>query len=219
MLQFLDLWSVRLRTNPTSTSSAKQVRGKSFFIYASYFRREFNFSSLDILKGLAIIFVNGGVWPCCCQFVRNHQICNKMENFENLNTILDEFNIKKATLEVFNLAKLYEFGTTLEQVSIPPTEYGDQVPNVVFDEQDSSFCSIFSDSIEQPNSTQPSQISQFSQQSQFASTQVSWCSQYNSKLLSDGDILSSDFGLDPAAPILTSDYNQKDTNVATEYDT
>lgn len=153
---------------------------------------------------LAICFINASIMRIASLFIYSH-ICSKMENFESLNTILDEFKIKKATIEVFNLGKLYKFGITLDQVSAPPTSYGDHVPNVVFDEQDSSFCSIFSDPAGQPQSTQQSQFSQFSQQSQFSSTQISRLSQFNSKLVSEGDILSSDFGLDPAAPILTSD--------------
>lgn len=107
-----------------------------------------------------------------------------MENLETLNAIVDEFEIKKATLDVFRLAELAEEGKRFRIGTKPEFSH---VPDIVFEDANTTFCSIFSGD------------SSFSTQA----TSV------GAKLKSDDEILSSDFGVDDAPVLLTSDNTEK----------
>lgn len=113
-----------------------------------------------------------------------------MEQLETLNAIAEEFSVKTATLQAFKLEQLYLEGKKYSVLTNPPRhlETG-YIPQIMFEDKDQSFCSIFSD----PATTDMSN-----------STQVTDCIP-SIKLVSQPDILSSDFDADQVATILTSD--------------
>lgn len=113
-----------------------------------------------------------------------------MEKLESLNAIVEEFQIKASTLRVFKISELVLEGKNYDVVAESPRhlETGN-VPNFLFEDRDQNFCSIFSDSIVS-NESHCTQITE---------------SLPNIKLLSDAEILSSDFEPDQGATILTSD--------------
>lgn len=113
-----------------------------------------------------------------------------MENFESLNAIVNEFKIKKTTLDIFSLAELVEEGTHFKIVTeVSPADYT-HIPEIIFEDSlEVSFCSIFSDSYD---TTQTSLVED---------------SNTNVKLKFDDGILSSEFDVDETPILLTSDGN------------
>lgn len=111
-----------------------------------------------------------------------------MEKLEALNTIIDEFHIKKTTSAIFGISDLLTKGESFVEVAQPPAhlETG-YLPDIMYgdDDENDNFCSIFSD---QPETTQITQ-----KDSTFE------------KLHSDNGILSSEFDIEPDVAILTSD--------------
>lgn len=113
-----------------------------------------------------------------------------MEKLEPLNAIANEFQIKTATLQIFNLDQLFYEGKAYSVLALPPSHLETGImPQLVFEDKDHNFCSIFSDSA----STEATN-----------STQVTSCGP-SLKLVSEAEILSSDFDVDQASTILTSD--------------
>lgn len=114
-----------------------------------------------------------------------------MENFESLNTIIDEFGIRKSTVALFGISDLLENGEDYVEVTDRPVHLEDgYLPDIVTDDNnntnDDQFCSIFSDGLE---------ITQITQENSFVFE----------KLHSEKEILSSEFDMDHGEPILTSE--------------
>lgn len=177
-----------------------------------------------------------------------------MENFESLNAIIEEFKFKKRSISVFGLDLLYEQGKYLQFDDFDPVVPSKECPTIVYEDEETTFCSIFSEPSElcersqkydqsqktqstqstqttQLNqSTQPTQLNQSTQSTQLTQlTQMTQASQniYSQsqlsmkdlqnhnhvilsgpsmvKLLSDQEILSSEFDLIQSEPILLSD--------------
>lgn len=118
-----------------------------------------------------------------------------MENFESINAIVDEFKYKKGTLAIFGLDSLYEQGKSF-QFGVPePSVPNPDPPSIVYEDEDPSFCSIFSDPDSLVQTTQATQLTQLTSQ----------VPRSIAKLLSDLEILSSEFDLDHSQPILLSE--------------
>lgn len=115
-----------------------------------------------------------------------------MENFESLNTIVREFEIKKSTIALFGISGLVENGKNYVEVTDRPVHLEDRyLPDIVTDydnnkHTDDQFCSIFSDGLE---------TTQITQENLFVFE----------KLHSEKEILSSEFDMDQGEPILTSE--------------
>lgn len=121
-----------------------------------------------------------------------------MQKFESINAIVEEFQFKKTTLAIFGLDELYHQGTKIQFGDFEPV-HTDNVIEIVFEEEDPSFCSIFADdSTMDTQSTLPTQNTQVLQVA-MAGTSAPM------KLVSDGDILSSEFELDRSEPFLLSE--------------
>lgn len=123
----------------------------------------------------------------------------KMENFETLNSIAEEFHIKKQALKIFGLDDLFERGShyvTLHEE--PPTFYNSK-PDILMEEESQTFCSIFSEDKSKSKIKSDGIISQ----------NVSLV-----KLISQGDILTSEFDTEDADPVLTSQ-NEEQNNQET----
>lgn len=115
-----------------------------------------------------------------------------MDHLETLNAIVEEFDIKTSTLQVFKLDQLFLEGKKYSVLPKPPRQLESGImPHFVFDDKDQSFCSIFSDPASGDGSN---------------STQITDCIP-SLKLVSESEILSSDFDVDQAATILTSDFS------------
>lgn len=114
-----------------------------------------------------------------------------MENLEGLNTIMDEFHIKKNTAVIFGISGLLNSGQLYVNVPQPPTHLeSGYLPDIIYDQDENdNFCSIFSELLERTQITQVFHV----QDSTFE------------KLHSENGILSSDFDYDPQVPILTSE--------------
>lgn len=113
-----------------------------------------------------------------------------MDQLETLNDIAEEFEIKTTTLQTFKLEQLFLEGKRYSVLPEPPRHFEiGNMPQIVFEEKDQSFCSIFSDA----------------ENSCFRnSTQSTDCTPVL-KLVSEPEILSSDFDADRMTTILTSD--------------
>lgn len=126
-----------------------------------------------------------------------------MENLEPINAIVDEFQFKKRSLDLFGLSELYNQGINYEFTVFDPKDYSDQPPIIVFEDEEPSFCSIFSEQDFQQ--TQTSQFTSDTRIIQFSGRDYKELSAL--KLLSDREILSSDFEEDQSPPILLSERN------------
>lgn len=117
-----------------------------------------------------------------------------MESFEPLNAIIDEFQIKKGTLSIFGLDALYQRGKDFRFDDIELIDSIDPV-TLTFDDDEPPFCSIFSE----PDSTYTTQPTQASQ------IDARLHSRAPVKLVSDGEILSSEFDQERTSPVLLSE--------------
>lgn len=123
-----------------------------------------------------------------------------MQNINSLNDIADEFNIKPPTLSIFQLEELYTLGKSFERLTERP-----KVPpcsgsyDIVFDLGNESFCSIF---LAIPDGAKTTELD---------NTILSE-GQIDTKLISDLEILSSEFECDDAPSILTSETHQGEVN-------
>lgn len=130
-----------------------------------------------------------------------------MENFEPLNAIVDEFQVKKSTLAIFGLDQLYERGTYLRFGEFEPVS-SRYLPIITHDDEEPEFCSIFSepDSLYTTQPTQltqqPIQLDQLTAMGQGAQPTVKDLT----KLVSDREILSSEFE-EQSTPLLLSEVN------------
>lgn len=109
-----------------------------------------------------------------------------MNDFDTLNKIVETHDIKLKVLAVYGLDELVKQGENYVTPAMVPNEIG-LMPEIIYEDNDPSFCSVFSDSFE------------FT----FQSTNMSL--QSNDKLQSQGTILSSEFEHEKRETILTSD--------------
>ncbi|PVH20391.1 hypothetical protein CXQ85_002179 [Candidozyma haemuli] len=111
-----------------------------------------------------------------------------MTHIESLKDIVVKHDIKHRTLAVYGLDDLvkqadhYTVPSEIREEDVGP------MPDILFEDNDPSFCSVFSDQINHSMQTQATQEPSF-----------------NAKLLSEGAILSSEFEQELPEAILTSD--------------
>lgn len=122
-----------------------------------------------------------------------------MENLEPLNAIVDEFRFKRSSLEIFGLDVIYEQGKKYEFSDFEPKDFNDKPPTIIFEDEEPSFCSIFSE--QDCQQTQTSQITNDTQKRQVCH------GEFALKLLSDREILTSDFCKEQSSPLLLSEQN------------
>lgn len=110
-----------------------------------------------------------------------------MADFDSIQQIVEKNNIKLKTVAVFGLDELLK---QAEHYTVPTLlpEHLVHLPDISFEEQDGNFCSIFSDQAETSMATQITQEHSM-----------------NTKLRSEGAILSSEFDQEVPEAILTSD--------------
>lgn len=123
-----------------------------------------------------------------------------MENLESLNAIVDEFKFKGGSLEIFGLEILYEQGKNYEFIDFEPKDYSDEPPTIIFEDEESSFCSIFSE-----QDFRQTQTSQFTNEITIQHNFRDSNEAVILKLLSDKEILSSEFGDEHSSPLLLSE--------------
>lgn len=109
-----------------------------------------------------------------------------MNNFDTLNRIVETHDIKLKVLAVYGLDELVKQGENYLTLTSVLNENG-HMPEIIYEDIDPSFCSVFSDSLE------------------FAFHSPNTSLQSNDKLQSQGTILSSEFEHEKRETILTSD--------------
>lgn len=109
-----------------------------------------------------------------------------MNNFETLNDVVEKNGIKPKVLAVYGLDNLYQ---QAKNYTIPSkvSEGIGAMPDIIYEDNDPSFCSVFSDGLDVSVQTQITDDS------------------FNGKLHSEGAILSSEFEYERSEAILTSD--------------
>lgn len=109
-----------------------------------------------------------------------------MNNFDTLNDVVEKNGIKPKVLAVYGLDVLFK---QAENYTIPSMviEGTGPMPDIIYEDNDPSFCSVFSDG---PDVSMQTQVTNDS---------------FNGKLHSEGAILSSEFEHERSEAILTSD--------------
>ncbi|GEQ70235.1 hypothetical protein JCM33374_g3911 [Metschnikowia sp. JCM 33374] len=115
-----------------------------------------------------------------------------MEHLGSLNEIVDEYKFKTSTLSIFHLAELYVLGNGIERLAERPAALPHNTSyDIVFDLGNESFCSIFSGAAETTDLQDE--------------TTILSENNLNAKIVSDSEILSSEFEQENPQPILTSE--------------
>lgn len=113
----------------------------------------------------------------------------KMKTLATLNGIIDKNGISPKTLAAYGLHDLYKQGFHYEPLMLIPDERHNHLPEILFEDDNDKFCSVFSESEELSFQTHPTQLDH----------------QPTTKLHSEATILSSEFDQERSEAILTSD--------------
>ena len=120
-----------------------------------------------------------------------------MEELQSINEIVSHYNIKTSTVSIFCLDEVVAFGKGIQRLQHRPTApICSNQYDLVFDLGRESFCSIFLED-------------EFRSDSRDMESSSHWVKS-EPKLVSDPDILSSDFDIEALESILTSEAMDSD---------